>query len=132
MKKYLLLISIILFSFACSKSNTDFRYSLLPVDSAITPSSFVFGKTDTIKVKYTLPNACYSFFDVYYDYQQNARVIAIQALKDTESLCAQVLVQKEVSIPIKPMQKENYVFKFWKGKDTSGNDTFEEVVVTVK
>jgi hypothetical protein len=132
MKKYFSLFGLIILIFACTKTDINFRYALLPIDSAITPSSFILGKTDTIKVKYSLPNSCYSFLDVYYDYQQNARVIAIQALKDTESICTQDLVQKEVRIPIKPLQKENYVFKFWKGKDTSGNDTFEEIIVTVK
>lgn len=132
MKKTFLFLGLILFFLACSKSNTNFRYALLPIDEAITPSTLIFGKTDTIKVKYSLPNSCYSFFDVYYNYQGNARVIAIQALKDTESICSQELIQKELKIPIKALQKEDYVFKFWKGKDNSGNDTFKEVIVSVK
>jgi hypothetical protein len=32
---------------------------------------------------------------------------------------------------VRASQEEDYIFKFWKGKDTNGENIFEEVIVPV-
>ena len=40
--------------------------------------------------------------------------------------------EKEIKIPIQILQQENYLFRFYKGKDTNGKSIFEEIEVPVR
>ncbi|AUC85832.1 hypothetical protein CW731_11270 [Polaribacter sp. ALD11] len=130
-KVVLLLISIILFSSCLNDDEPNFTYDFLKIDSAETPDSFTFGKTDTIKIKYTLPNKCYSFSQLYYQYKDSTRVVAVTALVNLDDTCAEVTKQEEYSFPVKATQKKDYVFKFFKGKDADGESIFDEVIIPV-
>jgi hypothetical protein len=37
----------------------------------------------------------------------------------------------EKFLSFKPTTESSYVFKIWKGKDTNGNDVFEEIEIPV-
>ncbi len=39
--------------------------------------------------------------------------------------------QEEYAFPVEATQEEDYVFKFWKGKNNEGEDVYEEVVIPV-
>lgn len=133
MKKFsILLLSLFIF-YSCLNNDDDsnFTYEYLPIDEAITPASFTFGEVDTIKVKYSLPNGCYSFNDLYYEYQDTARVVAVIALVALDEACTQAVIQQEYRFPVTASQQEDYLFKFWKGRDSQGNNMYEEVVVPV-
>lgn len=130
--KKLLLLSFALCFLSCSLDSEDNQViKLLTIDEAFTPQSFTYKSKDTIKVKYTLPNSCHSFFSLYYQSDGNARIIAIRALEKLNGGCSQQTISKELKIPIQVQQKEDYIFKFWKGKDTNGNDIFEEKTIPV-
>ena len=86
---------------------------------------------DTIKVTYELPSSCYEFHSLYYQYKETTRIVAIRSLEILGENCPQVVIEKELEIPITVSQKEDYLFKFWKGKDNNGEDIFEEKVVPV-
>jgi len=101
------------------------------VKEAKTPDFFEFGSIDTISVKYELPNNCYQFWSIYYEYDTNKRIVAINAIHDLESICTQATIEQEIKIPIQVLQEENYIFKFYKGKDANGENIFEEIEVPV-
>lgn len=134
MKKLAFFIGII-FIFSSCLNNDDvenYGYDFVAIDEAKTPINFTFGEVDTITVKYTLPNSCYSFRSIYYEYQDTARVVAINAFVDlSNSICNPGTAQQEYKIPVSATQKEDYIFKFYKGKDSIGKNIFEEIVVPV-
>ncbi|MGB0879820.1 MAG: hypothetical protein ACPGTO_04575 [Polaribacter sp.] len=132
MKKFsLLLCSLFLFYSCLNNPDPDFTYEYLPIDEAITPVSFTFGQVDTIKLKYSLPDGCHSFDDLYYESQNTTRVVAITAFVVLGRDCAQETIQEEYKFTIRATQQEDYLFKFWKGKDSQGNNIYEEVVIPV-
>jgi len=130
-KSILLFLSVIVFYSCLSNDEPNFRYEFLTIDSAETPTSFTFGETDTIKIKYTLLNGCYSFDRLYYEYQDTTRIVAVTALVRLDVACTEALVEEEYEFPVTATQTEDYVFKFWKGEDSNGEDIFDEVVIPV-
>ncbi|PQJ80022.1 hypothetical protein [Polaribacter porphyrae] len=133
MKKVLLFIFGLLLFYACSVDNDqpNFRYELLTVDDYIVPTSFTFGQQDTIKVKYSLTNGCYSFDNIYYQYQDTARIVAVRAFVMLDETCTDVVTEGIFDLIVTPIQRQDYLFKFWKGTDSNGENIFEEVVVPV-
>lgn len=132
MKKTIGLIFCFAFFFACNNnSQLNFEQVFLRIKEAKTPTSFTFGKKDTIKLKYVLPSGCYSFNNIYYEKKDSTRIVAVLGLHDLESNCTQALIDEEYDLIVEPLQKEDYIFKFWKGKDNKGENIFEEVVIPV-
>ncbi|WP_334056335.1 hypothetical protein [Polaribacter sp. P097] len=130
MKKFALII-LSLFVLSCSEEAPLFEFSTLPIDEAKTPVSFTYKTSDTIVLKYTLPNACFSFNNVYYEYDRNSRIVGINVIKDVEKTYNQATIEKEIKLPIHVLQEEDYIFKFYKGKDANGDLIFEEITVPV-
>lgn len=131
MKNLFYLALIALFVTACSTDGPNYRPKLLTIDQSTVPQSFTFKSVDTIKVKFTLPNACHAFHSVYYQYRDTTRIVAIRAIEYLDTNCSQATIQREIKIPIRVAQSKTYLFKFWKGKDNNGKDIFEEKAVPV-
>lgn len=133
MKKTILLLIGLLVFYSCLNDddtpNYDFEY--VPIDSVITPTSFTLGEIDTITVKYSFPSGCYSFDRIYYETKDTTRIVAVSALVQLDVNCTLAIIEGEKKIPIKASQEEDYVFKFFKGKDSNGENIFEEVIVPV-
>ncbi len=135
MKRYILILITVLVSFSSCSSDaienvTSFIPELIPVESAEVPSEFTFGETYEIPVKYIFPNGCYTFNDIHYEASGYTRTIAIRATVSNQS-CTQSLVEGEHTFTLKCNQKETYILKFWKGKDTQGQDQYMIVEVPV-
>jgi hypothetical protein len=132
MKKILLVVFTSIVLLSCSDNDViDFEYTFVPIDEITAPVSFTFGETDTLKLKYTLPNSCYYFNDVYYQYRDSTRIVAISAIKELDTYCTEALITAEFNLLVTARQEEDYLFKFWIGKDSDGENIFEEVIVPV-
>jgi hypothetical protein len=134
MKKIILLFASILVFYSCLNSDNDrvnLAFELLPIDEYTTPESFTFGQKDTIKIKYSLKNGCYYFDNIYYEYQDTTRIVAVRSIIDLDSNCTEAITQYDYDLVVTVAQEEDYVFKFYKGTDTNGDSIFEEVVVPV-
>jgi len=127
MRKISLLLFALSLFYSCldNDENSNFTYEYLPIDEAITPASFTYGETDSITIKYSLPNGCYYFDNLYYQYQDTARIVAVTALVTLDEACTQAITQEEYRFAVKVTQEEDYLFKFWKGQDSQGNNIFE-------
>ena len=130
MKKLALIILTLIIT-SCSVDTPDYQYKLLEIKDFTVSQSFNYGEVATIKVTYELPSSCYEFHSLYYQYKETTRIVAIRSLEILGENCPQVVIEKELEIPITVSQKEDYLFKFWKGKDNNGEDIFEEKVVPV-
>ena len=132
-KRILLLLASILF-YSCLNSNDkdiNFRYEFLPISEAKTPVSFTFGETDTITVKYLLPNSCYSFQEIYYQTKDSTRTVAITAFVALDKVCSLAFIKEEYKFAVMATQTEDYLFKFYKGKNSKGENTYDEVIIPV-
>jgi hypothetical protein len=132
MKKIFLFVFASALFLSCSNNDKfNFEYSFIPIDEITAPTSFTYGEVDTLKIKYSLPNGCYYFNDVYYEYKDSTRIVAVRALRELNTNCTEALITEEYNLLVKASQEEDYVFKFWKGTDNNGDNIFEEVVVPV-
>jgi hypothetical protein len=130
MKKLFLVFTVLMLQ-SCSEEAPFFKLVSLPIDEAITPDHFTYRTSDTIVLKYTLPSACFYFKDVYYSKERNTRVVAINVIEDLDKTCNEATIEKEIKLPIHVLQDKDYIFKFYKGKDTEGNLIFDEITVPV-
>lgn len=134
MKKIVLFIVLITSFFSCSINDDDttYTYSVLPVESYIVPTSFTLGETYEIKLKYQKPTSCHIFQGIYYDKNLNTRTIAIQTAVKNNQICTQEIPPlSETSFNFIVLNNGSYIFKFYKGKDTNGEDIFENVEIPV-
>ena len=126
---------IVITSFLSCSLDDDgptYTYSVLPVDSYVVPASFTLGQTYSIKLKYQKPTACHIYQGIYYEKNLNTRTIAIQTALQNNQVCTQEVPPiSEVSFNFTVTNTGSYIFKFYKGKDTAGEDIFEDVEIPV-
>ena len=134
MIKNILVSILVLFTVSsCSleDDNSNLSIETLPIKEAMVPIEFDFGSIYKLKVVYDLPSGCHSFYDLYYQYENTARIIAINSVVNTNLACTEALIEREYEFEVNVTQQEDYIFKFWKGTDSTGKDIFEEIIVPV-
>ena len=132
MKKLVLLVSILFLFNSCQLDDNDFHVEILPVHSVEMPAEFELGAVYQITMEYYRPTNCHSPYGIYYEKDLNIRTCAIKNLVEERGNCApveNVLVQE--TFTFKVTNTGNYIFKFWTGEDTEGNDTFLEYDIPV-
>jgi hypothetical protein len=108
MTKILLVVFTSIVLLSCSDDDAiNFEYTFVPIVEIIAPVSFTFGETDTLKLRYTLPNGCYHFNDLYYEYRDSTRIVAISAIKELNSYCTEAIITEEHNLLVRASQKEN-------------------------
>ncbi|MCK0130360.1 hypothetical protein MWU59_02495 [Flavobacteriaceae bacterium F08102] len=117
---------------ACSldDNGSDASIETLPIKEAIVPEAFEYGETYTLTVTYDLPDSCHSFYDLYYEYSGDTRIVAVNSLVIGDE-CSSEPKTETRDFVVHVQQVEDYTFKFWKGVDDEGNDLFEEIIVPV-
>lgn len=135
MKKFALFILLITSLTGCSLDNGNqdsYDYHVLPVDSYTLPESFKLGQTYEIKLKYSKPTACHIYQGIYYSKDLNIRTIGIQTAVKKDEVCEQSIpAPTEVSFNFYVTNTGSYIFKFYKGVDTTGKDIFEDVEIPI-
>lgn len=137
MKRIILIFLFSVFLFSCSLDNDDvysyYKTELVPIDQIDFPDSFNYEAEYTIPFKYSLPNGCYYYDNLYYTTQGATRTIAIQVSVDAspDVVCTEAVVQEEDEFFLTVSQTEDYTFKIWKGVDDDGQDVYDEIIVPV-
>ncbi len=135
--KYSLIMIIALSIGVVSCSNDedyDHNYHLETVNviSADLPDEFKYGSIYQIDITISLPNSCYFYYDqLDYVYDGTTRLIYPIAHVDDGNSCNLNITETTFSIPIRALQIEPYIFKFYQGKDANGKDTFLTIEVPV-
>ncbi|WP_447635598.1 hypothetical protein [Flavobacterium microcysteis] len=133
---FLAVIAITTFS-SCELNDDNtvsYRFELIPTESAVFPESFVVGRTYTIKVYYKRPTSCHFFEGFYYEKSLNVRTIAVQTGIINANNCTELddePVEATFDFMATPTNENAYIFKFYKGKDLSGQNVFLEYRVPV-
>lgn len=130
------LIAVILYSFLCSCSLEDedepsYYLEVMSIDSVEMPEEFVYGETYDILLTYTRPTFCYAFNNFAYDIDGHERTIAVVNSVYTNLDCAQQSGEVTVSFEFSVTGTETYIFKFYQGKDSNGQDQYYLVEVPV-
>lgn len=135
MKKILALIGLIFVISSCSVNDNEEKkvhYELLPVDSVEMPTEFYVNVENEIIIKYLKPTSCHGFNGFYYEKDGFTRTVGVQSFVIEQDNCTALTnVISEQILKFKPLAAGTYLFKFWKGKDTNGNDVFDETSVVV-
>lgn len=134
MKRIFVSLVLVLMFVSCSLDDDDSgktTLKTLPIKEAIVPANFTFGSVQEITVKYDLPNGCHSFYNLFYQYEGNTRIVAVNSLLNNSVPCTDAVIEEEHTFTVKVVQYDDYIFKFWKGTDDSGESIFEEITVPV-
>ena len=110
----------------------DYHLEYISVKSADLPDEFIYGNTYRINVTIELPNSCYYYYNQYdYFYEGTSRLIYPIAHIDDGVACTPDITETTFSIPVQALQNETYIFKFYQGEDTDGQDMFLTIEVPV-
>lgn len=136
MKKLITLLSVFFIVVSCSfedKNDTSVHFELLPVESVEMPVDFYADTDNEIIVHFLRPTSCHGFDGFYYEKDEFTRTVAVQSFVLEQSNCTTLTNQVlEQPLKFRPTDPGTYLFKFWKGKDTNGDDVFEEISVDVQ
>lgn len=120
---------------ACSIEDDAARitYQYVGVNNVVVPDSFVFGQSYDLEASLELPNDCYIFsgFEMeIFDNQRFVRAVLtqIEVNGTCENAAPQIITEQ---LTFQALQREDYIFKFLTGYDTSGNEVYVEYVIPV-
>jgi hypothetical protein len=134
MKKLILLFFASLSLLSCSNDDANnYYYEILPIESYEVPASFNFGEVYTITLFYKKPNDCHFNQSLYFEKKDSTRIIAIQSSVIDRANCQPLPDQEPIkgTFQFEVLKTTSYIFKFYKGKDENGENTFEDVIIPV-
>lgn len=134
MKRIFFVLFTIVILVSCSSDDaSSYHYELLPIEDAIVPDEFEYGKIYNINVKYIQPDDCYVYSDVLYEYNYDERNIAVISTVLDDKVCSPTDFEDEMSFKVHALQTSTYIFKFWQGDDDDGNPIYliKEVPVII-
>lgn len=133
--RQLFALSFALFLFASCSVNDDhpdFSFEVLPIESVVIPDEFELGEVYPITVSYFRSTTCNYFHDFYYLKENNERTVAAIDVVFEENNCEtldDVLVESTFNFIV--TSNGSYIFKFWQGEDTNGEDQYLIIEVPV-
>jgi len=132
LRKIFFVIFAVVFMVSCSDDDSnDYHYELLAIEDAVVPEQFEYGGIYNISVSYIVPDDCYVNNDILYEYDNNARNVAVISLVAESSDCETIEVEKELIFQVQALQPSPYLFRFWQGEDDNGEPIYLTVEVPV-
>lgn len=131
-KKIFFVIFAVILMVSCSDDDSyEYHYELLPTEDAVVPDEFIYGEIYELTVKYMVPNDCYVNSDILYEYDYDARNIAVVSLVIESNDCETLDLEQELSFQVHAVQQSPYIFRFWQGDDDNGDPIYLEIEVPV-
>lgn len=136
MKKIISLFALLVVLNSCSLDDggRNYHLELMPIESVELPTEFELGQTYPITVHYKKPTTCHYFNNIYYEKNLNVRTIAVECAVDERDDCQELddtAAMAEYTFDFYVTSNGSYIFKFYQGKDESGNNIFLEYEVPV-
>ena len=134
MKKFLIfsLVALLLVSCSINDDTNNYTLEILPVESVDIPDEFALGETYPITVHYFRPTTCHTFREFYYVKDNNIRTVAPITYVFDQNNCTNLdneLVEATFNFIV--TGNGSYIFKFWQGEDTNGEDQYLTIEVPV-
>jgi len=131
-RKIFFVIFAVLLMASCSDDDSyDYHYELLPIEEALVPEEFEYGQIYNISVKYIVPDDCYINSDILYEYNDDARNVAVISLVIESNDCETVDLEQELTFQVHALQASPYIFRFWQGDDENGEPIYLVIEVPV-
>ena len=132
---FFLFAAVITFTFlgSCSlDDNSNFHFQALQIVSAELPDSFTLNETYQIQVTYTRPDRCANFegFDVTKP-ELTTRDVVVMGTVRTDLDCTGGTTEETATFNFVVLYDEPYVFRFWQGEGSDGEQQFLEIQVPV-
>lgn len=125
MKKiFFVIFTFILFSSCSNEDDQVLHHELLAIQDAIVPETFEYGKIYDITLKYIVPDDCYIYSDVLYEYDNEARNIAVISTVIENKNCETIDLKDDLNFRIQALQDNTYILKFWQGDDENGEPVY--------
>jgi len=132
MKKiFFVLFAVISLASCSSDDDSSYHYELLAIEDAMVPEEFEFGSIYNITVKYIRPDDCYIYSEILYEYDLDARNVAVIATVIEDNNCEPLNIEEELTFRVQALQSSPYIFKFWQGEDDNGNAIYLIIEVPV-
>jgi hypothetical protein len=132
LRKIFFVIFAVVFLLSCSDDdNEEYHYELLPIEEAAVPEVFEFGRIYNLSVKYIAPDDCYINSDILYEYDENARNVAVISLVIESNDCEIIDLEQELTFQVHALQASPYIFRFWQGEDDNGEPVYLTIEVPV-
>ena len=124
-KRIIFVIFAVVFFVSCSDDDSsDYHYELLAVEGALVPEEFVFGEVYDLTVQYKIPDNCYANSDILYEYDQDARNVAVISLVVENNNCDVLDLEQDLTFKVHALQTSPYIFRFWQGDDENGEPIY--------
>jgi len=131
-RKIFFVIFAVLLTVSCSDDDSyEYHYELLPIEEALVPEVFEHGQIYDISVKYIVPDDCYINSDVLYEYNEDARNVAVISLVFDSNDCETIDLEQELTFQVHALQASPYIFRFWQGDDENGEPIYLIIEVPV-
>ena len=131
-RKIFFVIFAVVLMVSCSDDDSyEYHYELLPIEEALVPDEFEYGKIYSISVKYIVPDDCYINSDILYEYNDDARNVAVISLVIDSDDCETIDLEQELTFQVHALQASPYIFRFWQGDDDNGEPIYLVVEVPV-
>ena len=132
LRKIFFVIFAVLLTVSCSDDDSyEYHYELLPIEEALVPEVFELGKVYDLIVKYNVPDDCYINSDILYEYDDDARNVAVISLVIESSSCEVIDIEEELIFKVHALQESPYIFRFWQGDDDNGEPIYLTIEVPV-
>jgi len=131
-RKIFFVIFAVLLMVSCSDDESnEYHYELLPIEEALVPEEFEYGQIYNISVKYIVPDDCYINSDILYEYNEDARNVAVILLVIDSNDCETINLEQELTFQVHALQASPYIFRFWQGDDENGEPIYLIIEVPV-
>lgn len=134
MKRFFILSFVFALLVSCSfdDDNVDYHVEFVPIESVDIPDEFILGETYPITVNYLRPSTCHVFREFYYVRDLNQRTVAVTNYHYSGDACEDLTDEMtEATFNFIVTNNGSYIFKFWQGEDTNGEDQFLTIEVPV-
>lgn len=134
MKKVIVYVMFCCLMLSCSlqdDSLVNFQIKTLPIKKVEVAQSFDLGSTQSIAITYDLPDSCHKFYEITQSRNGNVIIITVVAELIGGLDCEETVKEETKTLTFKVTQIEDYIFKFWKGRDNEGNDLYIEKRISV-
>jgi len=140
MKKVTFIVMLLMSFLSCSTDDGadpndggSFYFQYLPIESVSMPQEFMFSESYVIEYTYYRPSSCHTFNDLFFDADNNTRTIAvINTVSVDNGQCVDLqdeLVTGRFTFIVS--DTETYLFRYWQGEDSNGNDIYLELEIPV-
>lgn len=127
MKRFLPLLLVILLAISCSKdADESLLQELAPTVSVNLPDGLITGQTYEFDVLFKKTSNCHYFSG--FDVSKNENTIlvgVVNSYNSTDSNCpSNRNIQEMAKLNFVAEREDFYIFKFWQGKSSVGEDKF--------